>query len=281
MKKIMLSISKGKRCIYQFEHKGLPELYCIHGGMGLGSDSLIGLSLLSDIFDLIFIDLRGCGDSEKAQDEQYDLRDFTNDIIEIVKTVSKDGPRGIFGHSLGGMVAIDLLSHSNLFQFSILANTAMNDKWRPASSEAVQNMNDANLKNVLERYGQNPSDKTIQELATSYGPIYFPELEKINAKEIMNNFHYRNDASSYTSEKVYPGMNLSADVEQISIPTLVIAGNMDVVVPPTCQEELAGHLKKSTLVNIKDAGHFPFVTKNTEFINSINNWWKDIREVIQ
>ena len=184
MKKVILTTSNGKRAIYQFEKKGLPELFCIHGGMGLGSDSLIeGLSSLTDIFDLTFIDLRGCGHSEKAQDEQYALRDFTNDIIEIVKLVSNGGPRGVFGHSLGGMIAIDLLSHSDLFQFSILANTAMNDKWQPASGEAVQKMNDANLKSVLERYKQNPSDEILQELAISYGPIYFPELEKKRPKK--------------------------------------------------------------------------------------------------
>jgi pimeloyl-ACP methyl ester carboxylesterase len=281
MKKILLSISTGKRCIYQFEPKGHPELYCIHGGMGLGSDSLIkSLGPLSDIFDLTFIDLRGCGDSEKAQDEQYALRDFTNDIIEIVKLVSKDGPRGIFGHSLGGMVGIDLLSQSDLFQFSILANTAMNDKWQPASRVAVQNMNDANLKNVLEQYSQSPNDETIQELAISYGPIYFPELEKSNAKEIMRIFRYRDDASLYTSSKVYPGMNLLPQVEKINIPTLIIAGTLDVVVPPSCQDELTSHLQKSNLISIKDAGHFPFITKNTEFIHSINNWWNHIREVI-
>lgn len=275
MKKIMLSISTGNRCVYQFEQKGLPELFCIHGGMGLGSDSLIkNLIPLSDIFDLTFIDLRGCGNSEKAQDEQYALRDFTNDIIEIVEKFSEGGPRGIFGHSLGGMIAIDLLSHTNLFQFSILANTAMNDKWQTASSEAVQNMNDVNLKNVLERYKQNPNDGTIRELAISYGPIYFPELEIHDAKKIMSNFHYRDDTCSYLSQKVYPGMNLLSQVEKISNPSLVIAGNNDGVVPSKCQEELANHLQRSSLVIIKDAGHFPFITKNTDFINSINNWWR-------
>jgi proline iminopeptidase len=247
MKKIVLSISTGNRCVYQFEQKGLPELFCIHGGMGLGSDSLINsLTPLADIFDLTFIDLRGCGNSEKSRDDQYALRDFTNDIIEIVGIVSKGGSRGIFGHSLGGMIAIDLLSHTNLFQFSILANTAMNDKWQPASSEAVQNMNDVNLKNVLERYKQNPNDETIRELAISYGPIYFPELNKSSAKEIMSGFLYRDDASSYTSAKVYPGMNLSTDVQQITIPTLIMSGNIDVVVPLICQQELASHLKQPT-----------------------------------
>ena len=97
----------------------------------------------------------------------------------------------------------------------------------------------------------------------------------------MGKFNYRNDASAYTSEKVYPGMNLSSEVEQINVSTLVIAGDVDVVVPSSCQEELANHLNKSTLVNIKNAGHFPFITKNSEFIFSINNWWKSIREVIQ
>ena len=76
--------------------------------------------------------------------------------------VSGNGQRGVFGHSLGGMVAIDLLSHSNLFQFSILANTAMNDSWQPASREAVKRMNDTTLPSLLEKYQSEPSDDSIR-----------------------------------------------------------------------------------------------------------------------
>jgi proline iminopeptidase len=282
MKKIILSISTGTRAIYQSDPKGLPELYCIHGGMGLGSDSLMtSLRPLAEIYDLTFIDLRGCGNSDKAHDDQYTLSNFSNDIIEIVKAVSKGDKRGIFGHSFGGMVAIDLLSHSDLFHFAILANTALNDKCQVASREAVKQLDELELKKSLAAYQEAPNDISLRNLAITYGPIYFPELEKHNAKETMSNFNYCNEAMSFTSEKVYPGMNLLDQVKTIGIPSLVISGSDDIIVPSSNQEELAGHLKKSVLKTIKNAGHFPFITKNNDFISSIKNWWHDTHEVIK
>lgn len=242
--------------------------------MGLGSDSLIKwLEPLSEIYDLTFIDLRGCGDSEKASDDSYTLNDFSNDIIEITKTVSKGNKMGILGHSLGGMVAIDVLSKSNLFQFSILANTAMNSKWQTSSQDAVKKMNDMELQEQLKAYANNPSDNTIRELAITYAPIYFPELDKNSAREIMKNFNYRNDTISFTAENVYPSMNLLPQLKKINIPSLIISGSRDVVVPQACQEDLSKNLKNSSLVSIKDAGHFPFISKNTDFTNATKSWW--------
>ncbi len=282
MKKNIINISAGNRAIYQTNKNGLPELYCIHGGMGLGSDSLIkDLMPLAKSFDLIFIDLRGCGDSDKASDEQYNLRDFSNDIIEIVNSVSTNRVRGILGHSLGGMISLDLLSCSDLFQFSILSNTALNDKWQSASREAVKTLNQNELNLVLENYKQFYNDEVLKELAITYGPIYFPELDNTTAKKVMSEFNYRIDAMAFTSEKVYPAMNLASQVEKIKIPTLIISGNSDIIVPVCCQKELAQHLTNSTLKIINDSGHFPFVTKNNEFINSIQTWWNNTKEVLK
>jgi predicted alpha/beta-fold hydrolase len=279
MKKEMIQILAGKRAVYVGETTGKPQLFCIHGGMGLDSNSLIPhLEGLSKIFDLVFIDLRGHGDSESALDGQYALCDFSVDVREIIKRLKGDQPCGIFGHSLGGMVAIQALADDqHLFNFAILSNTALDSSWQKCANESVATLEQKSLVVALQEYAEHPGDKTLGALAVLYGPLYFPELSKVAAAKHMADFTYKDTANSFLDEKVYPTMNLSAEVHKISTPTLIISGSQDPVVPVECQKALASALKNGTHEIITDAGHFPFVTKTEAFNKFVSNWWDNVR----
>ena len=269
----------GKHTIYIAEEKGLPQLFCVHGGMGLGSDSLIkGLLPLSQIFDLIFIDLRGCGNSNRPSNDSYHLSDFSHDIIQIVKAKRNNNNKqiGIFGHSLGGMIAINILAtNKSIFSFAILSNSALDDKWREHSRNAVKSIYNPNLENALQHYSENPnSNEILRELAIEYGPIYFPELTNEESKKYMTQFSYRADAMDFTGNYVYPNMDLTSDVKAIEIPILVIGGSRDVVVPLFCQKKLVNTLSDGTLAIIQETGHFPFITQNQFFYNAVSQWWE-------
>ncbi|MGE3975299.1 MAG: alpha/beta fold hydrolase [Bdellovibrionales bacterium] len=279
MNKKIISISDGQRCVHTTPTRGLPQLFCIHGGMGLGSDSIFGIESLSEHFDLIWIDLRGSGQSDISKNGSYSLNDFAEDINEIVSQLKNDKPKGIFGHSLGGMVAVKTLAkYPSLFDFAILSNTAMDDKWRSSSQEAVQKIKNPQLDNALAKYQKNPkSYEAVQELAIQYGPIYFPELSPQDAKSQMEKFSYRAETMEYTSNKVYPGMDLKNDSGTIQVPTLILSGELDEVVPSKCQKTLADTIPISTLVTLRGCGHFPFVTKKDDFKNAISQWWKSVK----
>jgi proline iminopeptidase len=252
--------------------------------MGLSADSLIdGLLPLQSEFDLVFVDQRGCGESEAAANGRYDLADFARDLSEIVGQLGTSSVRGVFGHSMGGMIAIEALAtYSNLFQFAVLSNTAMNDEWRVAAGEAVKRLDDPDVDEANAKYDREPHrDDLIRDVAIQYGPIYFPELSPTQAKEQMAKFTYRAGTIEYTSAKVYPGMDLSSQVQVINTPSLVIAGAVDVVVPKFCQEKLAKSLKRSTLQVVDGTGHFPFVTASEKTTQGIKNWWNEIRRSVQ
>ena len=276
MKKEFVEISSGRRCVFRGPRNGFPELYCIHGGMGLSSDSLFdGLKNISSMFDLIFIDLRGTGESDPAN--SYSLDDFSDDVVEIATQIGSHEIKGIFGHSLGGMVAINLLGRkSNFFKFSILSNTAMDDQWRTSSKESIQKRNDQNIAKAVEKFNQSPDDvSSLRNLAISYGPLYFPELPESLGKEQMEKFSYKVSTIEYTGSKVYPQMDLKNLVSKINVPTLVIGSSMDEIVPEVFQLGLHKKLKNSHFESIPGAGHFPFITKNKIFTNIISLWWKE------
>ena len=53
------------------------------------------------------------GESDPAN--SYSLDDFSDDVVEIATQIGSHEIKGIFGHSLGGMVAINLLGRKSIF----------------------------------------------------------------------------------------------------------------------------------------------------------------------
>lgn len=274
-------LSNSKIAVYKANPKGLPQLFCVHGGMGLGADSLIRpLSSLGKIFDLIFIDLRGCGQSSKALNDSYRLEDFAGDIEQVAKMVLRpDTPAGIFGHSMGGMVAIQTLaSFPDLFTFGILANSAIDSSWIMAADKAIDSIASLELQRVSAAYTANPTKENLKGLALQYASVYFPELSPLSAAEEMDKYSYRPDSLSFLDTRVYPTMDLKVIAAKVSAPTLVLSGELDAVVPFECQQLQTSYLIDSIHEVIPKAGHFPFTTQTGSFATKVERWWSGVSE---
>lgn len=66
--------------------------------------------------------------------------------------------------------------------------------------------------------------------------------------------------------------NVSADPERIGVPTLVIHGQEDVIVPLAIGEAIARAIPDSELVVIPGAGHVPTLTRPREVVDAIERW---------
>jgi proline iminopeptidase len=248
--------------------------------MGLGSDSLIpSLAPLASIFDLVFVDQRGCGKSDPAKNGSYLFSDFASDLVEIVQETKTKGPVGIFGHSMGGMIAVETLARfPNLFQFAILSNTAIDASWRGDAGNDLSTYKTDVMARAVERYSELPEDADrLRDLAVAYGPLYFPELSEADAMAEMSKFSYRADAIDFMNKHCFPGMDLRREAASIHVPTLLISGTADLVVPPRCSLVAAEIIPQSAHAAIEGAGHFPFVTQPDRFFEQVSHWWEETR----
>src|SRR5262249_7426137 len=57
---------------------------------------------------------------------------------------------------------------------------------------------------------------------------------------------------------------------RIDVPTLVLAGTRDVIVPPERQRALAGAIAKARFVSLEGAGHIGFLTHKAEVARQVN-----------
>ena len=65
-------------------------------------------------------------------------------------------------------------------------------------------------------------------------------------------------------------------LSQINVPTLIIAGADDTVMPPTESEKLATAIKGARLEKIANAGHLVAFEKADEFNRVLLDWLKTV-----
>ena len=73
---------------------------------------------------------------------------------------------------------------------------------------------------------------------------------------------------SYDEQPVTPEAAL---IEQ---PTLILHGELDVVVPPAVARALAAEIPNAELVLIPDAGHVPTITRPHAVVEAVDAWWR-------
>jgi proline iminopeptidase len=89
---------------------GKPPLLVLHGGPGMGHDYLLSLSALAQDREIIFYDQLGCARSDAPDDpslysiEQFALR------VEALRAALKLDRIALYGHSWGGILAIEYLT---------------------------------------------------------------------------------------------------------------------------------------------------------------------------
>lgn len=65
------------------------------------------------------------------------------------------------------------------------------------------------------------------------------------------------------------------DYGGVSVPTLVVHGELDHIVPLNAGHYVAGAIAGATLEILPGAGHVPSVTQPAALVATIDNWWRD------
>lgn len=99
--------NKGIKIYYIVEGQG-PSIVMLHGAPGSHQEWCSYVNLLKDKYQLILLDLRGNGQSDKPHDsESYSSRKFTSDIIAVLDELKTDKAH-CWGYSFGGYLAFCL-----------------------------------------------------------------------------------------------------------------------------------------------------------------------------
>lgn len=267
---------------YKVLGKGEPILF-IHGGPGLVHNYFLPyfLELVNKGYQLIFYDQRGNGKSYRAFDESnINLNEFTLDIERLRKHLKID-KLNIVGHSMGGFFALNYakkfnkrvkkITLCNCIPIDIvnlgIMNTIINDRIKFYINEISEIVNSQKFKdndtttiikyltliNSVNFYDKPRSNELFKDMEIS--PYFMENFKKIN-KKLLN--EYINIIDKY-------------NLYDIHIPTLIIHSEFDFI-PIESSEYINYKLENSNIKFIKKCGHYSFIEKTEEVLESIDKF---------
>src|SRR5688500_1327140 len=234
---------------------------------GLGSSSERWLDIpdaLSLYFHTLAIDLPGFGGSDRPIDMNYTIEGFSDIVRQFMDKIKKtEEDRGnnkartitLVGHSLGGYIAskIAAADNSNFLDKLVLVDSSGNlEKPTPLLGQyldAAMNPTKEKVRKVFEQMVANPlliSDVLVQGF-----------IDRINSP----NSKYAFESSLRNSANTQIGTGNLNKIGEKGIPTLIIWGMYDKVIPTQHAQIFRQSIKDSSITIIPRTGHAPFTEK--------------------
>ncbi len=248
---------------YKVEGNGEPLLF-IHGL----SDSLLYWELLAsnlkDNYQIIRVDLRGHGESELGSDEiSVDL--YVDDLIGLLNELNVDKVN-LIGFSLGGAIALDFaIRHPEM-----VCSLVVMSSFAKADDYLTQILNQ--FKSRLNNGFKDFYDFILPK-------VLCPDVIEENREELefLREISSKNANVEAFIKAVDAG--LAFDVEdklsQITVPTLILSGKYDEIIPPYIQKGMQEKIKGSKMIIFDNARHNLLVGKNNEeILNILKNFYK-------
>ncbi|MCK4382744.1 MAG: alpha/beta hydrolase [Candidatus Lokiarchaeota archaeon] len=247
---------------YEIQGSGPPLLMILGLGANITWWGNYFIKGLADYFKVIVFDNRGTGQSSTPK-MQYSVKTLANDAFGLLKTLNIENTF-VFGHSMGGGIAQELIIQYNGISKLILCNSSCGgSKSILASSE------------VLEVIDKTRSGRASDEIAKESLKIFYsPEFMKNNPKLI--DYAVQNMAKSQMLSRNYEWQTTAIKsfktcdrIKNIKIPTLIMHGAKDVLVPPQNTKILAELIPNAHIKMFTESAHAPYVEEPDAVIDAM------------
>jgi pimeloyl-ACP methyl ester carboxylesterase len=257
---------------------GYP-LVLMHGGPGADLYTMLPFRRCADQFTLIFYDHRCNGRSRGAAVESMNWENLTADADALRQNLGFDR-WAVLGHSFGGHVALEYaLRYPDSLSHLLLLDSGGDSRW---SQE--------NAPQLLAKRGYGPKRA---ELARRWFNGDFEPREMMpifwriggayaHATGLRALFQAGRDLAEgawrsrmraepliFAGRQLLKGWTVMDRLDEIAVPTLVIAGRDDFVFPPEHQAELAAGIPGAHLCIIERAGHNPHSEQSGEVMSAV------------
>jgi 3-oxoadipate enol-lactonase len=221
-----------------------PAVLLLHG---LGWDHSLwnpAVELFAPRHRMIAADTRGHGETDKP-DGPYDMEMFARDYSALADALGLKR-LCVIGLSQGGMVAQKLaLLRPDLVSALVLVSTSCQ------SAPSLRDNMEARIA-AMDKAGPEAAAKIAAE------SIFSPGWRSANPAALERFVKWRAAmpmAPLNAATRALYDFNLSADLPKIAVPTLVIAGQEDVLTKPKGMEEIAALIPGATYRVIASTGH--------------------------
>ncbi|WP_066072044.1 alpha/beta fold hydrolase [Neobacillus soli] len=243
---------------YEIEGEGAP-LIILHG-MGNNSQSWKKqLKGLSEQFTVIAWDAPGYGKSSDPKEELKEFTQFADVLKGFIENLNYESVT-LLGHSMGSAIALDFCSRFPQMVDALIISDATRGAVALSKEE-----NERKLKNRLTNMEtMEPKELAKLRVTDLLSPQPDPEIKK-EAERIYGQIRpmgFRSVAYSLFH------LNQMDTLSSITVPTLVICGELDKVTPVSESEVFHDAIQGSKMVIIPGTGHLCYQEDPNQF-NSI------------
>lgn len=200
-------------------------------------------------FQVIGIDFRGYGESDKSDDSNfYGTTNFSNDVINLINHLELENVC-LIGYSMGTVIALDLLhKHAEYFSKAVLI----------ATGNGLIGIPPFIFGNILPGLAKVFSHDSFPSHLPSHISAYWSFLNEVGLdRKSMIAFSLAN----------YPPLS-AEETAEIDIPILIISGDKDLVLGQGLK--VTQTLPKGEYLEIKGANHFTLATEKETHMSTLN-----------
>jgi pimeloyl-ACP methyl ester carboxylesterase len=257
-----------------------PPLLCHPGGPGWSSRYFADLGGLGERLELLLLDPRGTGGSDRPADARaYRIPDYVADLEALRRHLGLE-TASVLGHSHGGVVAMAWAAeHPEHVDRLVLASTL--PRFGSEQEEALVTgmerhagepwYEDARAALDEEQSTSFASDEELAAVVRRELPFYFARFgngERAYVEESLAEAP-NGDALRLFNAEIFETFDLRPDLELVDAPTLVVTGEQDFICGPICAAEIAEGVAGAETVLLPDTGHFLFVESPQRFREAV------------
>jgi proline iminopeptidase len=260
------------------------ELFCATRGSGPACLVLSGIgtkpyelqtSRLSERFQLVYVDLRGSGQSTG---EPGDLTfDLLAEDLEAVRTALGVERIAVLGHSVLGMLAIeygrrrpDSVSHV------ITAGTPPHGDMARVSTEAKAffeaDAAEERKRLLRDNMASLPAEPSLRQFLLAQTPMRFFD-PRFDAAPLLEAPISRPQLLGHVMSALAPGWDVTADPGSLCVPLFLAHGRCDYVVPHYLWDGIPATLPAATFELFERSGHQPFFEEPERFAETMASWF--------
>jgi len=211
------------------------------------------LPFLEQHYDVITVDLLGCGESDMPLDESYAIKDHAARLYTFMQQLGIQRFHFI-GHDLGGGIAqIFAVQHEDMLISLIMINMVAYDFWpvqpitamrAPVVRQILMGALDLGMMKLLVKAGLYHKEKLTDELMELF---WKPLRHRAGRKAFM---HFARCLDNHNL------MEITQELTQLTVPTLMMRGDADPFLGAMGAKRLHEAIPGSQLQCIATASHF-------------------------
>ncbi|HVP28831.1 MAG TPA: alpha/beta hydrolase [Myxococcota bacterium] len=219
-----------------------PTLLLLHGGPGFDHSTYKpAFARLADVAQLVYLDHRGNGRSERGDPASWNLAQWGDDVRAFCDALGIERPI-VFGNSFGGMVAMSYATRHPEHPGKLVLSSTSARMDLDRIEAAMRRLGGGTAAAVARRYWEQPGDETRPDYMRHCLPLY---TTTPFGPEVLARTIWKVDVMTDFAAGEARRFDLRPALSRVRCPTLVLGGEDDPICPIDDQAEIAAALPPS------------------------------------